>query len=392
MKPRSTRVYAVIVVVLLIAIAITTRFNIKGRFEGLFLLKGVQGRLIEVKDDLYLGDGTRLIYGFDFNSIHKLFNRPKTHKPDEAYLEYKWDESDGSGYIKNIMPDGRELDTCFSRFDAEDSENTHGLFVGGGLPDEVHGDNLQAIDETGMAYYDGRRWYHIWCNANEGLASGDPLKDDIYGPSNWKFMGSRVLHQSSWSLALTSSHEAVVDGAPLRIDRYAYFTAGETYFLLSIWIKNIGTTPASYCYVYGDEPWLGDFGSSKGNVGWVSDRLVSYEEFIDPDKYSFAGYFDFGNSAVSPDHNFTMAADFLEWLGDTKPDLVYFSNGPTDYPPKDGTKVPLASNSRFLGLQWGPRVLKPGESDNLRLAVGMATFNPKTGSLIKPEIRLDSGH
>jgi hypothetical protein len=247
------------------------------------------------------------------------------------------------------------------------------------------------MDETGMAYYDGRRWYHIWCNSNEGLASGDQLKDDTYGPFGWKFLGSRVLHQSSRSLALESSHEAVVDGLPLRVDRYAYFRAGETYFLLSIWIKNIGKTPATYCYIYGDEPWLGDFGTSKGNVGWVSDRLVNYAEFIDPDKYSFAGYFDFGNDAVSPNHDFTMTADFLEWLGDFKPDLVYFSNGPTEYPKRDGPKVPLASDSRYIGLQWGPHTLKPGESHNIRLAVGMASYNPKTGSLAKPEIKLDSG-
>jgi hypothetical protein len=51
--------------------------------------------------------------------------------------------------------------------------------------------------------------------------------------------------------------------------------------------------------------------------------------------------------------------------------------------PEAGKKVPLESNERFVGLSWQRR-LAPSESSTIRLAVGMALHNPKTGIPEKP--------
>src|SRR6266702_2041467 len=65
---KTKRLYAVAGLCLLVVLAfITVRFRIEGHFEGLFLLRGVDGYLLELKDDLYLGDHHRLIYGIDFD-------------------------------------------------------------------------------------------------------------------------------------------------------------------------------------------------------------------------------------------------------------------------------------------------------------------------------------
>jgi hypothetical protein len=375
---------AVVLPVLLIFFA-TVRIDIKGHFDGLFLLKGTHGWRYELQDDLYVGDGDRIIYSIDFDDPRFRISRSLHRRnPGTPYLYYEWDANDGSGFVRNFLRDGTQLLTCFGRFRDDDRQRVHGLFVGGGLPESIiPGDNVY-MNNTGMAYYDTNRWYHVWCNVNEGFIS--PLDNRPYTPSSWRFLGSKVLDESDQTLVIASSHELILDGNPLRIDRYVYLDAGDTYFTLTLKITNTGIKPARYVYVYGDEPWVGNYGTSAGNVGWVKDRLIKYEEVLDTTKYSWAGIFDYGNDAIGEEHNYTLTANFLEWLGEEKP-TVYFSND-TEIHERAGRKVPLASDARFIGLQWGPRVILPGESVYYHLAVGMAGHDPKTGFPVKPEIKI----
>ena len=375
-------------VLLTLALVVSTHFNISGPVEGIFLLKGKQGSLLEIKNDLYLGDGSRLLLGIDFGSPRfRFFNRFRQHRLDEAYLYYEWDKHDGTGYVRNFMPGGRQLLTCFARYEENNSENVNGLLVGGGLPDDVKGDDAVKMNETGMAYFDGKRWYHIWCSVNEAISSGSNGRAIL--PSRWKFLGSKVLKESEKALAITSRHEIVVDNVPLRMDRYAYFRAGDPYFILSIRITNMGKDPVSYFYLYGDEPWVGNYGTSAGNVGWVRDGLVNYVQWVNTDKYSYIGMYDHGNSAIGESGGFTDMANFIEWFGNNKPADAYFSNNPNDYPKTMFEKVPLSSNERFMGLQWGPLMLQPGQSDRYVLAIGKAGNDPKTGFPVKPPIKLE---
>jgi hypothetical protein len=375
-----------VAVALFVVLVATVRFDIKGHFEGLFLLEGRGGWKYEVKDDLYVGDGDRVLYGIDFDTpgfrLSRIFHR---FKPGEAHLYYEWDDRDGSGFIRNFLGDGTQLLTCFGRYMDDNKKYVHGLFVGGGLPASVSGGDNVFMDETGMAYYDRTRWYHVWCNVNEGMVSTTTKQPIV--PSIWKFLGSRVLNESSRTLVLSSSHEVPVDGVPLHVDRYVYLNAGETFFVLTIKVTNVGTVPAAYYYLYGDEPWVGNYGSSRGNVGWVKDRLVEYETLVNINRYSFAGVYDYGNAAAGEEHDFTGTANFIEWF-DRDLLRVYFSNDSDTINDTTGNKVPLASNTRFLGLVWGPQTLQPNQSVSYTLAVGMAGHDPKTGFPVKPAVKL----
>jgi len=82
-----------------------------------------------------------------------------------------------------------------------------------------------------------------------------------------------------------------------------------------------------------------------------------------------------------------MIANFLEWFGNERP-VAYFSNGPTDGPQTRNRKMPLSSNTRFIGLLWEPRTLQPDESVRYTLAIGMAGNNPLTGFPKKPRVDL----
>jgi hypothetical protein len=181
---------------------------------------------------------------------------------------------------------------------------------------------------------------------------------------------------------IKSSHKIVIDNVPVHIDRRMSFTAGEPYLNLEIRLTNNGTVPLKYNYLYGDEPWVGFYGTSLGDVGWARDRLVSYEEYLDPKTNDYIGMADIGNRVIGEKSVYTNLADFIEWFGEERPDYIYFTNDLAKLPRK-GTQVPLESNERFVGLQW-EGWLAPAKPATIRLAVGMANVSMTTGMPVKP--------
>jgi hypothetical protein len=168
-----------------------------------------------------------------------------------------------------------------------------------------------------------------------------------------------------------------------------FYTAGTSYVTLAVRFTNKGTVPLPIVYMYGDEPWIGIFGSSAGDVGWMGQELIQTEKYIDTQKYSYFGMFDFGNELAGEGHNFTGFANFLEWDKGSRPSKAYISNfsGGLNDPNKI---VPLVSpTNRFIGLQYGPYLLQPGESFGFTLAIGLAENDPKSGFPIKPKTGLN---
>lgn len=243
------------------------------------------------------------------------------------------------------------------------------------------------MNDTGMAYFDGNRWYHIWFSANEGLVTGRYM-NLLMLPYIWKFKGSKILKSESKKLILSSNHEVKVDGAILHIERIAFFKAGEPYFILLIKFSNVSDKNIDFIYVYGDEPWVRDYGSSAGDVGWADSGLIFHEGSIDVQKNNFIGFYDYGNDVINEGHNFTNLANFIEWLDkESVPDLAYFSNNVGNYSQKS---VPLYSNNnRLLSIEWGPKNLKPGEKFTLKLAIGMA-FPSLNAKPMKPNVNFNN--
>ncbi|BDG04819.1 hypothetical protein [Anaeromyxobacter oryzae] len=363
---RSARIAAIVALALAGVFAAMTRLSIAGHWYGLYLLRGKEGPTFEIKDDLLLGDGSRLVAGVPLSPLRRLFTA-RAAGPEAPRLELQWDEREGSGIIRNHLADGTELVTLFSRFQDSEGATPHGLFVGGALPDIAADPGAQ--NESGMTHHDARGWTHIWCNVNEAIWLL-PDETPIY-PSYWRFLGSRVLVRDGQRVVLESSHELERRGARLRMDRFAYFRAGRPFFKLGIRVVNLGDLPATYTYAYGDEPWVGEFGSAEGNLGWVAGGIVTEESQVDARVNRWAGIVD----------SKTGAADFIAWVGDDQPDLVFFANQPGLQRPG----VPLASNEVFIGLEWHGRALAPGEERAMLLSIGMADRDPRTGRPALPE-------
>lgn len=363
---------AVAALILLLAVVGFVDFSFQGHLEGVYLLKGQAGKSLRITDDVYLGEEDFVVASIDFEWFYDLLHaRSKQGRP---HLELTWNEADGEGFVRNYLGGGKVLMTNFSRYRDSDDKHTHGLFIGGALPDAIL-DGTK--NNSGMSYFDGERWSHIWCNTNEGIGSTASFRR--YAPAAWRFLGSRVISQSDEHLVLTSDHEVEVDGLLLQMQRTVEMTAGVPDLNLTVRISNSGNDVSRYYYYYGDEPWLGDFGSASGDIGWVDGRLIEYEETIDPKTVSAAGMADFGSSVLGEGHDYGHAANFISWLGPDKPDIVFIANQYDGFAHGSQVRVPLQGDGRSIGMYWGPRILTPGQNQLFTLAIGMAEQNPTTG-------------
>ena len=173
------------------------------------------------------------------------------------------------------------------------------------------------------------------------------------------------------------------------VEKYFFYETGDNYFTLITKIKNEGVRPVAFYYLYGDEPWVGHFGSAKGNVGWSKDGFFKTEGNVDTKNNTFAGLLDYGNDLAGETHSYTGIADFIEWDKNTRPDMAYFSNSAGRFTKTGFPRMPLNNpETRFLGLEW-QRTLGPAQSYLFTLAIGMAQNNPTTGLPFKPVTRLN---
>lgn len=376
-----------ITLVVVVTAFVSVRFRYYGHWQGIYILRSADGRFL-VKDDLMLGDEESLLLALPAEPVFRFLNGDVSHATGIKRLEYEWFRRDGSGFVRSFAADGTEFLTCLSRYLDSGGEETRGLFVGGGLPFDLEVDRRVSMNETGMAFFDGTSWHHIWCNVNEAISPwSNPAA--IIPPSSWEFRGSRVLESSAERLVLSSRHEIELDGVPVAMDRFMIFRAGSRHVTLVIRMTNMGRQPTGYYYIYGDEPWVGSYGSAEGDVGWVADGLVPYEGTIDPGRYGWAGYVDHGNEAAGEAHDRTGLANFIEWQGPLKPDTVYFSNRIGAFADASA-RVPLSHpQNRVIFLQWGPRLMAPGQTDTIVLSVGMADRDPSTGFPLKPDTSFD---
>lgn len=363
-------------------------FKFSSEAEGLFVLKGENGAWLEFTDDLVPEDAIRYLWGMPLYPFRSVVRSQKQATPAHPTYDFKWNKKLGRGFIRNTWPDGRKLLINLGRFKDSNNKYPKGLFIGGGLPPNDPDYQYLNNDATGMTYFDGTRWYHIWCNANEGLISPESPYVANY-PSDWEFKGSWVRENDGQNLTIESRHSLKLNNVPLDSTRFLFYTAGNRYAILAVTLTNRGNVPVPIQYMYGDEPWIGYFGSSAGDIGWSGNKLILTEQYIDTRTTTQLGMFDHGNELAGEGHIFTNLANFLEWPVDERPTRAYISNM-TGGVMSPGATTPLTSpTNRFIGLQYGPYLLKPGELFSFTLAIGMADNDPKTGFPIKPRTGLN---
>jgi len=388
---KGALIAAALIVVLVFSLVIARQvFHLTSTNAVIYFLRLADGSL-EITNHLRPDENDRVERMLDISCLFNVFAKAQA-TIGLGNIELTWSERNGDGVIKEFRLDGTELLIVLSRF-ANDEGTPQGLFIGGDLPlGDTQRSSEAANNNTGIAYYDGKRWNHIWCSLNEGVSLVDGDKT-VYGPEKWNYLGSTVLKSTSSEVVLESRHEvrALVRGAPvvLSMKRTVLKRLGDDYLILKVEFSNQGRTPFAYSYELGDEPWVGDFfRGSRGNIGWTDGELFKYEDYVDTSRHKFAGYWDIGNDVIHEKHNFTGYADFVEWLSGP-PSFVYFANN-FGYDRVDERK-PLSSwNNRVLGLVWLNQALRPGERKEYVVALGMAKPVSQGGPFfpLKPSMQL----
>lgn len=366
------------------------KFHFHSEVDGFFILEGEKGAWLELTDDLTPEDAPRLLWAMPLKLSATAGESQKCGKESDSCLDFHWNSVDGQGFIRNTWNDGRKLIINIGRFRESNGSYPAGLFIGGGLPPSDPDYQYLNNNATGMTYFDGERWHHIWCNVNEGIHSPSSPFTPSY-PSDWEFKGSRILENDGINLTIGSRHRIILAGVPLDFERVLFYRSGGRHVTLVTEITNMGTVPSTLLYQYADEPWVGNFGSSAGDVGWTKKEILFTEREVDVKEDTFIGMFDYGNPLAGENHIFSGMANFMEWSKDPneRPDKAYVSNfiGGVMHGAKP---LPLVSiGNRIIGLKWGPRRLVPGESFHFTIAVGMADNDPKTGMPIKPKTGLN---
>lgn len=374
------------VFVVISAGAFLIEINIQTDFEGIYLLKGDEGKLVELRDSLYLGEAERLLARVETPRLHALINRltPRSRSP---HISCVWNDRRGHGYIHSQRPDGSELLICLSRFRDSLGRIPKGIFVGGEMPSTFYGDTGVRLNETGIAYRSGGRWYHIWCNANEGIAAGSDATRMIY-PSEWTYRKSRILIDSNDEVAIESNHVTELENQPIAIDRFIYHRASDDHLILAIRFRNEGVRPTAFYYVYGDEPWVGTYGSSRGNVGWSPGKIHRHVSVVNPLEHNVAGFIDIGNDLLPDERGgqFTGLGNFLAWYGLVTPQLVYFSNREGEVHDESEGMLLESPQNRVIFAQWSIASLPPGQSRTIILALGILKPGSYTIPPRAPEI------
>jgi hypothetical protein len=338
------------------ALLVTTRLALTGRLAGLYLVRSPDGRHLALQDDLELGEEERLVAGLDLAGLRRWLAPPAPRGP---HLEVAWDGEDAGAVVTSLLPDGRTLETAFGRYLHDDGRRVHGLFTGGARPEVVH---ALALDESGMSVRDGAGWHHVWCTANEAVRlEGDGR---VIDPPDWRLVGARQVVATAAQVVLESEHRLDAGATRLAMHRRVSFQAGQPFFRLDVRYTNVGEGPVVLSTGYGDEPWVGRFGSAEGNLGWLRDGLVERAGRFSTRVQRWAGVVDVRSGL----------ANFITWEG-AGPDLVYFSNHAG--PPGPGeVGAPLASNEIAIGLEWHQRRLEPAGTLALQLVVGLASTGP----------------
>ena len=171
--------------------------------EGIYFLKGQSGDWLNVTDDLYPEETYRLLWGMALPKLKKAKISAECLPVGKPCTHYEWNEDSGRGFIKTLYPDGRKLIIALGRYISYTGKPVSGLFIGGGLPPGDQDYDPSNSNETGMSYFEGDRYFHIWCKVNEGIqdAAGKTLL-----PSTWDFISSRILESSDSDLTIISTH------------------------------------------------------------------------------------------------------------------------------------------------------------------------------------------
>jgi hypothetical protein len=291
-------------------------------------------------------------------------------RPRPGRFTVNWSPSTGKGDVIERFPTGDLLRTCFH---CEYPGYTGGLVIGN-------------MNGSGMGLYPARplRGFssiNIFCAQDESIWDRDEQAEYSYGWSEnfgtgadgrrLEYVGGRILAHDERRVVLASENA----GGCYRVFKVALTQADWHYWIIATRIQNRCERPVRFEIWTGDDPWIGLYASSEGDVGWTPAGLVRHETFFGLGRFEAGGLYDLGNEAAGEQPGkFSGQANFFALDPALPlPDFAGFANRFAHREDEIDHRRPLDNKTMTaLNLGWRDRVLSPGAAMDVALALGLA--------------------
>ncbi|MCA9659630.1 MAG: hypothetical protein KC486_14905, partial [Myxococcales bacterium] len=233
----------------------------------------------------------------------------------------------------------------------------------------------------------GYRWYTpgaadftaIWCAMDESIWRHDTRQEYAYGWSKnfgrgpdgvlLRYLGGRVFESGPERIVLGSVNAA----APLRVARWLLVDASGT-LLFRVRVRNEGKVDLPIDLWVGDDPWVGEYGTAAGDVGWYDDTWVTEERAVPLEPGGCLGIADVRRCAASDAGICANVANALCLSPDSPPPhTALFANGFAHDPSEllEGRALQGDSDTAF-NLGWRDVSLAPGDDLEIGYALALA--------------------
>lgn len=291
-----------------------------------------------------------------------------------ARFEIGWSPITGKGDVVEKLTSGDQLRTCFH---CSYPGYTGGLVIGN-------------MNGSGMGFYPakpirGFKAINVFCAQDESIWDLDEKVEYSYGWSEnigtgpdgqrLAYAGGRILERDDEHVVLASENA----GGCYRVFKVAVAKAETRYWTIATRIQNRCEHPVHFDLWTGDDPWIGLYASSEGDVGWTPKGLVANEKAFALGQFTAGGFYDLGTTgekrgAFSNQANFFALDPAL-----ALPDFAAFANRFAHAAEDVDERRPLDNETMTaLNLGWRARTLAPGASMDMALALGLAETDDET--------------
>jgi len=288
----------------------------------------------------------------------------------------RWRPETGKGDVVQRLPGGDLLRTCFH---VGYAGYTGGLVIG-------------AYNGSGLGLYPRRpirgfRRINVFCAQDESILDRKSGKELTYGWSEnigkgpdgerLAYVRGRVLERGPQRVVLQSENA----GGCYRVTKVATARRGARFWIIATRITNRCKEPVRLDLFTGDDPWIGLYRSSDGDVGWSVERgILRNEAAFGPGRFTAGGLYDLGNRALGQkEGGFSNQANFFALDPALPlPDVVLLANRFAHRRGEIDPRRPLDNKSlTALNLGWTDRTLPPGGGLTVALALGLARTDPQ---------------
>ncbi|MFH1132218.1 MAG: hypothetical protein V1754_12850, partial [Pseudomonadota bacterium] len=218
-----------------------------------------------------------------------------------------WDAKTGKGTVQQNLSSGDVIHTCFH---CGYKGYTGGLVIG-------------SYNGSGYGLYPkkpirGFNKINVFCAQDESIWDHKEKTEYSYGWSEnfgkgndgarLEYVRGRILEQTPQRLVFQSENA----GGCYRVTKVAYARAQKPWWLIATRITNSCKEPVKFDFFSGDDPWLGLYKSSDGDVGWTTDGLIRNEAYFGFGQFPAGGLYDLGNQELGQkEGSFSNQANFF---------------------------------------------------------------------------------